>query len=521
MKPAEPAESVRARSRGRTIALLLTLAVAALVRTVALDRWPAINGDESWYGVNVQELLTGGTPFWHTGIGNPLSPIHSGLLLALSTVTGPSALVLRAPEVLLGLLAVAIAYPLLSRPLGPRAALLTAMFLAVSPTAVAYSRLGWDPSGTPLMTLLAIGAALLDRPVLALIASGMAFFVHPTNLFVMPIVAAAWAPHAVDKYRAASPAARRYLLRAAIVSAIIAVPVGAWMAIRIAGNPNTSLPSVSMVIERVTSPQLWATRTWGFVDLLSGISTVIHIAAPVPAGIAAMANIVLVAVLLASLWGGWRLFRSHRYAWWLCAGIAVAFAGFHVVAMGVALAPTSERYGVFMLVPMTIVLAIAIDAWIERHRWAYAAAGLTTALMLAVLLGGYFYPLASFGGDAMTTYRTGATEPKLAAFEFVASDSGSDRVQVVADGWWLYWTLRYFAGPDGRITVDPAPNTNMPGGIRPAGAPAPAVPPSQRTYVIAFAGSPFPATLTSSAPIFTAVDPIGRPIVEVFAVSGR
>ena len=34
------------------------ITVGILARTVALGRWPGLNGDESWYGVNVQELLS-------------------------------------------------------------------------------------------------------------------------------------------------------------------------------------------------------------------------------------------------------------------------------------------------------------------------------------------------------------------------------------------------------------------------------------------------------------------------------
>jgi hypothetical protein len=495
---------------------------AALARTLAIDRWPGINGDEAWYGVNVQEFLNGGTPFWHTGIGNPLNPIHSGLLLALSTVAGPSATVLRAPEVLLGLLAVAIAYPLLARPLGSRAALLATVFLAVSPAAVAYARLGWDPSGTPLVTLLAIGAALANRPVLALIAIAFGFFVHPTNIFVTPIVAAAWAPHAIDRYRAASPATRSWIVRAVIAGAIVALPVMAWLAVRVAANPNTSLPSISMVIERVTSPQLWAARAWGFVALFSGISTAIHIGGPIQPAVANTANVSVALLLLLTIVSGWKALREHRHASWLMAGIVVAFAGFHVVAMDVALSPTSERYGMFMLVPIVIVLAIAIDAATSRQLViGRSAAMMMTAALVAVLVGGYFYPLATRGGDAMTTYRTGTREPKLAAFEFIEADSRADSVKVIAEGWWLYWTLRYFAGPNGRIHVEPVPNTNMPGGIRPAGAIEPIVPQAQRTYVVAFAGSGFPATLTGTGAVFTASDPIGRPIVQVFAVEVR
>jgi len=55
---------------------LITIAIAMALRTVALGRWPGINGDEAWYGVNVQELLHGGAVFWRTGVGNPLNPLH-------------------------------------------------------------------------------------------------------------------------------------------------------------------------------------------------------------------------------------------------------------------------------------------------------------------------------------------------------------------------------------------------------------------------------------------------------------
>src|SRR4051794_36328519 len=109
--------------------------LGTVMRTVALGRWPGINGDEAWYGVNVQEFLSGGTPFLHTGVGNPLNPFHSGLLLALSAVFPASPALLRLPEVILGLGAMLIAYPLLRRPLGDRAALLAAVLIAISPTA--------------------------------------------------------------------------------------------------------------------------------------------------------------------------------------------------------------------------------------------------------------------------------------------------------------------------------------------------------------------------------------------------
>ncbi len=511
-------QQVKGRTAGPAI-WAAAMAYGILARTVALGRWPGLNGDESWYGVNVQELLSGGTPFLHTGVGNPLNPIHSGLLLGLSAVFGPSPALLRVPEAILGIVAIVIAFPLLAGPLGRRAALLIAVFLAVSPVAVAYSRLGWDPSGSPLLTLIAIGCALRDRPGAALLSLAIAYLVHPTNIFAAPMIAAAWAPHAIARYRRTTDEHRARLARIAVAGVIVAIPIGVWALIRIAANPETPLPSVSMVIDRLLSPALWIGRMWGAAALLSGVTSAVYVAGPLPDAIVNGATTIAAAALLVPVAFGWRAFRNHRHAMWLLAGAVATFAGFHIVAVPAALNPGLERYALFLLVPLVIVAAVALDAWIGTQRVAgVLAAAIFAASMVAVLIAGYFVPLATRGGESAATYRTGATEPKLAAFKFIAANSGDRPIRVIAEDWWLYWSLRYFAGAGGRISVEPAPSASIPGGVRPAGSIVLPAPPPTRTFVVAFAGSEFPPTLTRSAPVFTAVDPIDRPILNVFLI---
>ncbi|HYE88797.1 MAG TPA: hypothetical protein VEA16_20695, partial [Vicinamibacterales bacterium] len=86
-----------------------------------------------------------------------------------------------------------------------------------------------------------------------------------------------------------------------------------------------------------------------------------------------------------------------------------------------------------------------------------------------------------------------------------------------AEDWFLYWTLRYFAGPNGAVYVDPVPGASLPGGTRPRGAIEPARPALLRTYVVAYANSQYPAMRELTAPSFTAFDPIGRPVLHVYA----
>jgi hypothetical protein len=490
---------------------------AVITRTVALGRWPGLNGDEAQYGVNVQELLAGGTPFLTTGIGNPLSPLHSGLLLALSSVFEPSVALLRMPEVILGLAAVLLAYPLLRKPLGERPALLATVLLAVSPTAIAYSRLGWDPSGAPLLTLLAIGAALHNRAALALVAMAVAYLAHPTNVFALPFVFAAWVPHALARYRKAPASGQRRFLQAAIAAAVLAVPVGAWALIRIANNPATPLPSISMAIERMISPALWIDRAWGAFNLLSGVTSVDYVAGPLSPSAAAAATGIVGLIVAGALVYAVMSGRTHRHTVWLAAGLAASFAGFHIVAVPAAFQPGFERYALFLLTPMLIVAAVAIDAAIERGPLAGMTSAVVVAMTMVILvMGGYFYSFATRGGASAATYRTGAVEPKRAAFAFIEEDSRDvEAVTIVADDWWLYWSLRYFAGANTRFHVEPGPSASIPGGTHPPSAARRPVPAPERTYRVLFAEG----GVTQAR--FTAVDPAGQPIVEVRLLSDQ
>ena len=500
-------------------AAIVLLGIAA--RVINVDRWPGINGDESWYGVNVQELLHGGAAFFHTGVGNPLNPIHSGLLLPLSAIFPPSAWVLRAPEVILGVALVILAFPMTVRAIGSRAALIFTTLIAIAPAAVMYSRLGWDPSGTPLLTFLVIAWALDDKPEHALVALGAAYLVHPTNIFVAPIALAAWLPFTVERYRNATKQQKKKTQQIAITALVAVAALAGWVLYRAHGNPSTSLPSIAMVTSRIKSPAAWWSLVSGVSSLVSGVASATYIAGPLPGMAGQLATGLTMLALLVPIGIGIRSVVARWPGIWLMLGITASLAAFLIVAGPEKVQPGVERYALFFLVPILLLGAIGMAVLAEtQEAMSTAAVALVSISMVAVLGAGYFYPLATSGGASEATYRTGAIEPKLAAFKFIERDSAKGPVTVIADDWWIYWTMRYFASAGGRILVEPAPGVAIPGGTRPPGAKVPKGGLGDLRYIVTFAGTATDAAQSRlGRKTFTATDPLNRPIVRVYRVT--
>ncbi|MGH9037097.1 MAG: ArnT family glycosyltransferase [Acidimicrobiia bacterium] len=512
-----PGEGVDRPGRAPRMLYLAIVVAGLLARVVALDRLPGISGDEAWFGVNVYELLDGGTPFLLTPTGNIVSPIHSLPLLLLARVSEPALWLLRVPSVIWGGLAVVLAYPLLARPIGARAALLVTAFLALSTATVGQSRLGWDPSATPFFALLAVACALRDRPVLAGLSWLPALVVHPTNAFLAPVIAAAWAPFLRVRYAAAGGRTRTFV-RLAVAAGVVAGGVAALAVVRYMTHRG-QLSSPDMV-ERAFSPASWLESVLGVERLFSGVTTATYVGGVLPGGVRVIADGVIPLVLLAPLALSWRALKSDPGApiLWLLGGVAASAIPFHVVAGPDSLRPGDERFAMFLVVPLALVGALGAESLRARWRHGPRAVGVVgCATLTLVLVVGYFQPLASNGGESHQTFRTGGVEPKAAAFAFMADDSrGAEVVAVLAENWWVYWPLRYLSHREGgRLRVEMM--DRLEDRLRPDGVAAPPYPhPPDRIYAVTFEGGPAWSALSPLLqPAFTAVDPHGRPILHV------
>jgi hypothetical protein len=389
--------------------------------------------------------------------------------------------------------------------------------------AVAYARFGWDPSDTPFFMTLALAAALANRPVAAAAAVAGLLLIHPTNVFGVPVVASAWAPHAIRHYRGASLAQRRRIHAALAGIAVAMVATGAWVAWSTASNPQTPLPPLRTVLTRLASPSEWVGVLAGIAGLTSGMTTTAFIAGPWSAGARLAAGVGAAVALVIPLLAAWRVvrYRNRDALLWLIAGVGFSVAVFHLAAGPAALQPARERYGIVLLAPLLLLSAMGLDAWQDaRPAAARAIGGSALAGSVAILAFGYFMPFLQAGGDSEIAFRTASDEPKRAAISFIQRDSaGAQVVQVTAQDWWLYWPLRYLAGADRRLHVEMRPGANAPGGLHPAGAQPPPYPHAlDRRYVVVWDDGTGERPSAGGADlVFTAADPLGRPILHVMA----
>jgi hypothetical protein len=192
-------------SRGSAVllvALSVLLSWAVWFRLARLGTFPEVDGDESWHALQVSRLLRGEPYALWTYTNLPLSPYHVALELP-GLLLAPRAdfWVLRVPCAVSGLLALGLMGFVARRMFDGLTAAIATGLLAVLPVAIIYARTGYEGSHTPAYTLLLIYLAhrLKIWAVAGLLLT--VYFVHPTNLFVVPTVLALIAARSIRRSR--------------------------------------------------------------------------------------------------------------------------------------------------------------------------------------------------------------------------------------------------------------------------------------------------------------------------------
>jgi len=432
----------------------LLFAIAVGCRVWALDRLPGLNADEAWLSVQVIDFLAGKPFAMYTPTGNPLNPFLTLPVLVREVLTThASILYLRMPSALAGILTMVLAYPLTRKVAGERRALVFAFLIWVMPAIIVYARMGWPSSETPLVSLLCLAAFLHGRTPLMVLAAVAAVWVHPTNVFIVPILAGGVAGQVLWE-------GRRLGARDWAWVSLGVFAIGGFYAWRLSGSTNFPLASpefssgdflgnlvihTGRFVSGATSLQFvvgpMSRRTLLAFDLVFWSAVLALLATGLPARIRARDG-TLVGLMLGTL----------------AALVAVSASG------GLQfLVPGFERYALFLTVPSCFIFASLLvrpaadggDAAKSPVTSAAVALALVASFVwLAVFIGQYHVVLETRGSHSYALFNSGAREPKAAAFELIESEAVAGPVLIIAENYWTYWPMRYFGARDPRIRVE-------------------------------------------------------------------
>jgi hypothetical protein len=170
----------------------------------------------------------------------------------------------------------------------------------------------------------------------------------------------------------------------------------------------------------------------------------------------------------------------------LAGAFGLILISFYLVGGPAAIGPHFERYGMCLIVPGAVLLALGWGHWLgqgtarrdadfETRRESRRRARVTVMLLSTTawlwmihFYNDYFAVFAATGGSSHVAFRSAEVEPKLAALDAIlAADSppseaagahASKRIWIVADSWWSYWPLEYFAFARPEVQVVEAAN---------------------------------------------------------------
>ncbi|MBA3461262.1 MAG: glycosyltransferase family 39 protein [Deltaproteobacteria bacterium] len=452
------------------IAIVITLiGIGVVFRFMHLGTIPGINGDEGWWGVQSTRWMHGLSYEAKTTSGNPIDMAFLVPLGLLHGLAGPSFFVLRLFPAIANVVALGVGFSLARKLYGSPTAWIYTCALAVAPTAIAHSRFCQDPSQSILWTSITMFLALLglkDRRhwwaylIAALLAFGMGFWTHPTNVFVAPFLVLPIVP-IVRRWIPESRRGRIVFAASALAALLVIVVIVLfviWPALKSRAGSSVLLdkPWLSAAAERVASPAQWFEHVRNYGRLFTGVTVYRYMSMPdlTVWGYGASALLVMAATGA----GVWRLIRLERMSLdvGLVFGWGAAWLLFFLFAGPESIRPHVERWGLVLIPPALLLLARGMVGWLAYRRLATLAVATVLALaLLGTFYASYFHEFQTSGGRSHRTFKTASTEPKQQALERILDErKGSEPVLIITQEWWQYWPIRYLAQPDAAITVE-------------------------------------------------------------------
>lgn len=459
-----------------SVALVAGIFIVAIIfRFLWLETIPGLNGDEAWLGWKAARAVNGVPLDWRTNSGNFTNPFFLLPLVWVHQFFEPSAWVVRSVAAISGVLALMVNYFFCRRVLDRRVAIATTVLLAVIPTAIAYSRFGWEPSQILLFAVFILYSALAlsdsNRALLLwILISGFSvisgFLVHPTMAFLglFPVVgfAARWLQPETSLLRTA------WLLFLGIVSAAglgwaMYLKAPLWIQTEIAArfvgwawlqdmpgfivswfrnfngiNMYAHLPGSWPGAEKVLNPfDDWPVFV---VDIFAWLAF---------SGASAF--------LLLGIVRGWNsgeFDRMHaRKLIVLLSAFLIASLLFGVMNGTAKTAVWFDRYGLWAVVPGCWVLCAAFTELLTRLPNASRAICSVGLLVCVVLLGMFWHYYFAFflktGGEApWLGTRVGERQGALVASETIRvwenGQAQPNKPVLISSDWFAFWPIVYY-----------------------------------------------------------------------------
>jgi hypothetical protein len=430
------------------VSLFLLIFVACFFRTVALDRLPALNGDEAYTSVQMAELASGKKVDLYLPTHRTLSPLYGIYVWSIEKfIPGHSFWKVRLPSLLAGFLLVIFSFLLLRWVLPLPKALLASILIISSPVCIAYSRSAVEQSLMGLASLFSIYFALEGSFFSAAAALSLGAVIHPVNIFLLPV---SFFPFLGRVFHAPQRSRRfKFSLALGLVS--------------LSGFFVFSLlhflpAEVGLLNLRRVFHFLWASPVeflgsglqflLYFIRLYTGFSTFEYFSSQPPTLLQFFWDFLLGLTLLFSLFGlvGLRKKRLWTQFYYVLGFICMLFV-FFFVAGPRALSVGLSRHGTFLIVPTSIFIAILIPEIRPRLNFRNLLIGFLGVGWI-FLLHFYFYYFQSTiktgGGATHRTYISGPVEPKANSFAWILEQSkGTGRI--LTEDWWIYWPIKYLA----------------------------------------------------------------------------
>lgn len=435
-------------SRIFKVNLFLILATSIFLRVFHLQNVPGLNGDEAFYGNQMLSLLHGHPFSAVTPNGSRLNPFHSGVVLLLLRFFPPAYWILKIPEVVSGLLVIALGYRFVRKLHGVRTAIFMALLLASLPVLIAYSRLGWDPGELPLASLFLLYFAMQDNLLGALLSLEAACIIHPTGVLLLPvglgpILALRWQKAATRK------AFAKDVAWLGLFSVVFLGMHWFWSRGQY-GNITGAHRGLPEALAQIPMYISW------FARVFSGTTTFQYLTGSLNRTQAFLLPFIASALSL-PVWilGTMRLWKNRQLReLGLLAGVFGSLLAFAVVFQPYWLIADNERYSLFCVVPVIWGFCLCLDALPFKKIWQLITAGALPWSFLILFYRFYFYPCLTWGGKTDHVFRTATVEPKIQAYRVILQHADLKApIRIVAEGYWLAMPLRFVSGNDPKKAV--------------------------------------------------------------------